>query len=213
MDIKRSGSKRSFDLTRRELLKLSAAAGGALAAGPLLPGAAPPARAQGASTAPPPVNVALRVNGVEHRLTLDPRTTLLDALREHLDLTGSKKGCDQGTCGACTVWVDGRRVLACLTLAITCEGHEVTTIEGLAGGDGLHRVQAAFITHDAFQCGYCTSGQIMSAVALLDEGHAGDDAEIGEWMSGNLCRCAAYPNIRAAIRDVRDAGGGGHAAD
>jgi xanthine dehydrogenase YagT iron-sulfur-binding subunit len=162
---------------------------------------------------PGEVPIELRVNGVRHRPSLEPRVSLLDALREHLDLTGSKKGCDQGTCGACTVWVDGRRVLACLTLAITCEGHEVTTIEGLAGGDGLHRVQAAFITHDAFQCGYCTSGQIMSAVALLDEGHAGDDAEIGEWMSGNLCRCAAYPNIRAAIRDVRDAGGGGHAAD
>ncbi len=122
-------------------------------------------------------------------------------------LTGSKKGCDQGTCGACTVWVDGRRVLACLTLAVTCEGHEVTTIEGLSAGGRLHPMQAAFIANDAFQCGYCTPGQIMSAVALLQERHAADD-EIAEWMSGNICRCAAYPNIRAAIRQVRDAAGG-----
>jgi xanthine dehydrogenase YagT iron-sulfur-binding subunit len=133
------------------------------------------------------------------------RPCLLDALREHLGLTGSKKDCDQGTYGACTVWVDGRRVLACLTLAVTCEGHQVTTIEGLSDGSGLHPMQASFIERDAFQCGYCTPGQIMSAVALLEEGHAGDDAE---WMSGNICRCAAYPNIRAAIRDVRDAAGG-----
>jgi xanthine dehydrogenase YagT iron-sulfur-binding subunit len=136
------------------------------------------------------------------------RPCLLDALRGHLGLTGSKKGCDQGTCGACTVWVDGRRVLACLTLAVTCEGHEVTTIEGLSDGGRLHPMQAAFIERDAFQCGYCTPGQIMSAVKLLEEGHAGDDVEIAEWMSGNICRCAAYPNIRAAIGDVRDAVGG-----
>ena len=152
--------------------------------------------------------VVLSVNGRERTLRIEPRVSLLDALREHLGLTGSKKGCDQGTCGACTVWVDGRRVLACLTLAVTCEGHEVTTIEGLAADGALHPMQAAFVDRDAFQCGYCTPGQIMSAVALLEEGHAGDDAEIAEWMSGNICRCAAYPNIRAAIRDVRDAAGG-----
>jgi xanthine dehydrogenase YagT iron-sulfur-binding subunit len=152
--------------------------------------------------------VVLTVNGRVRELPVEPRVSLLDALREHLGLTGSKKGCDQGTCGACTVWVDGRRVLACLTLAVACEGHEITTIEGLCDGDGLHPMQAAFINRDAFQCGYCTPGQIMSAVALLEEGHAGDDAEIAEWMSGNICRCAAYPNIRAAIRDVRDAAGG-----
>jgi len=152
--------------------------------------------------------VVLTVNDQVRELPVEPRVSLLDALREHLGLTGSKKGCDQGTCGACTVWVDGRRVLACLTLAVTCEGHEVTTIEGLAPGGELHRMQAAFIDRDAFQCGYCTPGQIMSAVALLAEGHAGDDAEIAEWMSGNICRCAAYPNIRAAIRDVRDSAGG-----
>jgi xanthine dehydrogenase YagT iron-sulfur-binding subunit len=153
--------------------------------------------------------VVLTVNSQVHELRIEPRVSLLDALREHLGLTGSKKGCDQGTCGACTVWLDGRRVLACLTLAVTCEGREVTTIEGLSAGGELHPMQAAFITNDAFQCGYCTPGQIMSAVALLDEGHAGDDGQIAEWMSGNICRCAAYPNIRAAIRDVRDAAGGG----
>jgi xanthine dehydrogenase YagT iron-sulfur-binding subunit len=163
---------------------------------------------------PEPVEMTLRINGHAFTLLLDPRTSLLDALREHLDLTGTKKGCDQGTCGACTVWVDRRRVLACLTLAITCQGHEVTTIEGLAQGTALHPMQRAFLSHDAFQCGYCTPGQIMSAVALLEEGHATNDAEIAEWMSGNLCRCAAYPNIRAAIRQVRDARGGNrHATD
>ena len=153
--------------------------------------------------------VVLSVNGQERELRIEPRVSLLDALREHLGLTGSKKGCDQGTCGACTVWVDGRRVLACLTLAVTCEGREVTTIEGLSADGALHPMQAAFVDRDAFQCGYCTPGQIMSAVAVLKEGHAGDDAEIAEWMSGNICRCAAYPNIRAAIRDVRDAAGSG----
>jgi xanthine dehydrogenase YagT iron-sulfur-binding subunit len=154
------------------------------------------------------VALTLTVNGESRTVALEPRVSLLDALRDHLDLPGSKKGCDQGTCGACTVLVDGRRVLACLTLAATCEGHEVTTIEGLAAADGeLHPMQRAFIEHDAFQCGYCTSGQIISAVALLDEGNAATDADIAEFMSGNICRCAAYPNIRAAIRDVRDAAG------
>jgi xanthine dehydrogenase YagT iron-sulfur-binding subunit len=164
--------------------------------------ASPPVRGSGAGT------VVLNVNGQIREPPVEPRVSLLDTLREHLGLTGSKKGCDQGTCGACTVWVDGRRVLACLTLAVTCEGHEVTTIEGLAAGGDLHPMQAAFIDRDAFQCGYCTPGQIMSAVALLEEGHAGDDTEIAEWMSGNICRCAAYPNIHAAIRDVRDAARG-----
>ena len=148
----------------------------------------------------------MSVNGTTHELAIAPRVSLLDALREHLGLTGSKKGCDQGTCGACTVWIDGRRVLACLTLAVACVGREVTTIEGLSRDGELHPMQRAFIEHDAFQCGYCTSGQIMSAVALIEEGHATSDAEIAEFMSGNICRCAAYPNIRAAIREVRDAG-------
>lgn len=147
----------------------------------------------------------LSINGQARELRIEPRVSLLDALREHLGLTGSKKGCDQGTCGACTVWLDGRRILACLTLAVCCEGHDVTSIEGLSADGALHPMQAAFIARDAFQCGYCTPGQIMSAVALLAEGHAADDGEIAEWMSGNICRCAAYPNIRAAISDVRDA--------
>ncbi len=149
--------------------------------------------------------MVLVVNGERRVVDLEPRVSLLDALREHLELTGSKKGCDQGTCGACTVWVDGRRVLACLTLAVACEGREVTTIEGIAPEGELHPMQRAFIEHDAFQCGFCTSGQIMSAIALLDEGGATSDEEIAERMSGNICRCAAYPHIRSAIRDVRDA--------
>lgn len=149
-------------------------------------------------------SIALIVNGTRRRLDVEARVSLLDALREHLGLTGSKKGCDQGTCGACTVWVDGRTVLACLTLAAACDGHAVTSIEGLAHDDELHPVQRAFIEHDAFQCGYCTPGQIMSAVKLLDEGITTTDEDIAEYMSGNICRCAAYPNIRAAIRQVRD---------
>ena len=149
--------------------------------------------------------VTLVVNGVVRGLELEPRVSLLDALREHLQLTGSKKGCDQGTCGACTVWLDGRRVLSCLTLAVVCEGREVTTIEGVGVDGEPHPMQRAFVEHDAFQCGYCTPGQIMSAIALIDEGNAATDADIAEFMSGNICRCAAYPNIRAAIREVRDA--------
>ena len=148
------------------------------------------------------VDVALRVNGRAQRLRLDSRVTLLDALRDRLELTGTKKGCDQGACGACTVLVDGKRVLSCLTLAALCDGREVTTIEGLSGDGGLHPVQEAFIRHDGFQCGYCTPGQIMSAVALLAEGRAGSDEEIRESMSGNICRCGAYPNIVAAIREA-----------
>jgi xanthine dehydrogenase YagT iron-sulfur-binding subunit len=153
--------------------------------------------------------VVLNVNGETRVLEVEPRVSLLDALREHMRLTGTKKGCDQGTCGACTVWVDGRRVLACLTLAVACEGRQVTTIEGLAADGELHPMQQAFIEHDALQCGYCTPGQIMSAVKLLEEGNASTDEEIAEFMSGNLCRCAAYPNIRAAIRHVRDDRDGG----
>jgi len=148
--------------------------------------------------------VQLRVNGRDHRVALDTRTSLLDALREHLALTGTKKGCDHGQCGACTVLMDGKRVLSCLTLAAVAQGHEVTTIEGLAQADGtLHPMQQAFIDNDAFQCGYCTPGQIMSAVACVKEGHAETDADIREYMSGNLCRCAAYPNIVDAIKQAK----------
>jgi xanthine dehydrogenase YagT iron-sulfur-binding subunit len=148
------------------------------------------------------VELTLNVNGSGRSLRLDSRVTLLDALRDQLALTGTKKGCDQGACGACTVLVDDRRVLSCLTLAAQCEGRAVTTIEGLASDGSLHPVQEAFVRHDGFQCGYCTPGQIMSAVALLREGRAGCDADIREFMSGNICRCGAYPNIVAAIREV-----------
>jgi xanthine dehydrogenase YagT iron-sulfur-binding subunit len=145
------------------------------------------------------MDITLRVNGRTHALSVDPRVTLLDALREHLDLTGTKKGCDQGQCGACTVLVDGRRVLSCFVLAALAEG-EITTIEGLAGeGEPLHPMQQAFVENDAFQCGYCTPGQILSAIGCVREGHAGSADEIREYMSGNLCRCAAYPKIVAAI--------------
>jgi xanthine dehydrogenase YagT iron-sulfur-binding subunit len=148
--------------------------------------------------------VRLRVNGVTRELRMDPRVTLLDALRERCGLTGTKKGCDQGACGACTVLADGRRVLSCLTLAVACEAREITTIEGLGSEGSLHPVQRAFVVHDAFQCGFCTPGQILSAVALLAEGRTGSDAEIREFMSGNICRCGAYPKIVAAIRDVAE---------
>ncbi|MBZ9897826.1 MULTISPECIES: (2Fe-2S)-binding protein [unclassified Mesorhizobium] len=148
------------------------------------------------------IPVHLDINGQPHTLDLEPRVTLLDALRDRLGLTGTKKGCDHGQCGACTVHVDGERVLACLTLAAQAEGRTVTTIEGLAREGELHPVQAAFLDQDAFQCGYCTSGQIMSAVACIREGHAGSDDEIREYMAGNLCRCGAYPHIIAAVRQA-----------
>jgi xanthine dehydrogenase YagT iron-sulfur-binding subunit len=147
--------------------------------------------------------VVLKINGTDHQLRIDPRVTLLDALRERLGLTGAKKGCDHGQCGSCTVLVDGRRVNSCLTLAVRCAGHEVTTIEGLARGDELHPLQAAFIKHDGFQCGFCTPGQIMSAAALLDEGCGPSDADVAHGMCGNLCRCGAYPGIVAAVQEVR----------
>lgn len=149
-----------------------------------------------------PVDVTLKINGATKALKIDARTTLLDALREHVGLTGSKKGCDHGQCGACTVMIDGRRVLSCLTLALSAQDHDVTTIEGLSDDDKLHPMQQAFIDQDAFQCGYCTPGQIISAIACVKEGHAGSDQDIREYMSGNICRCAAYPNIVAAIKQA-----------
>jgi xanthine dehydrogenase YagT iron-sulfur-binding subunit len=148
----------------------------------------------------------LEVNGVKHDLSVEPRVTLLDLLREQLDLTGTKKGCDHGQCGACTVHVDGCRVNSCLTLGVMVNGKKVTTIEGLAKGDQLHPMQEAFLKHDGFQCGYCTPGQIMSAVACIREGHAGSESEIREYMSGNICRCGAYPNIVNAIQEVKNGG-------
>jgi xanthine dehydrogenase YagT iron-sulfur-binding subunit len=186
-------------VNRRDFLSVTAVS----SVGYALLDRAPSAQAATARGSSEPVPLTLRVNGQEHRLALDARTTLLDALRERMELTGSKKGCDHGQCGACTVMVDGRRVLACLTLALSVEGREITTIEGLAQPDGtLHPMQQAFIDHDAFQCGYCTPGQIVSAVACVNEGHAGSAAEIREYMSGNLCRCAAYPNIVAAVQQA-----------
>ncbi|MBD2715177.1 (2Fe-2S)-binding protein [Hymenobacter sp. BT646] len=147
-------------------------------------------------------SLQLKINGTVRTIQAEPRVTLLDALREYLDLTGTKKGCDHGQCGACTVHVDGRRINSCLTLAVMNQGKEITTIEGLAQGEALHPMQEAFLKHDGFQCGYCTPGQIMSGVACVKEGHASSDDQTREWMSGNLCRCGAYPNIVAAVREV-----------
>jgi xanthine dehydrogenase YagT iron-sulfur-binding subunit len=202
-------------IRRRTVLATGVAAGLGLAG--FSPAQSAPAAAD-TEAAPALVTVDLRVNGRLHTLRLDPRTTLLDALREHLMLTGSKKGCDHGQCGACTVLLDGRRINACLTLAVMHDGQHITTIEGVAAGDTLHPLQAAFVAHDGFQCGYCTSGQICSAVGMLGESKDGmpsyvtenlaearpalTDIEIRERMSGNICRCAAYPNIVAAIKQA-----------
>jgi xanthine dehydrogenase YagT iron-sulfur-binding subunit len=154
--------------------------------------------------APVKVPVALTINGKQTQLNVAPWSTLLDALRDHLDLTGTKKGCDHGQCGACTVLVNGRRIVSCLTFAVMKDGAEITTVEGLAANGSLHPVQQAFIDHDAFQCGYCTSGQICSAVGMISEGHAKTAEEIRELMSGNICRCGAYPNIVTAIQQAMD---------
>ncbi|MEY2487850.1 MAG: xanthine dehydrogenase YagT iron-sulfur-binding subunit [Verrucomicrobiota bacterium] len=194
--------------TRRRFIKQIAGTSAALAIGPTVLNI-PSLDAAGLNTPAPmrstgnSVHLNLKINGKNYALDLDPRVTLLDALREELHLTGSKKGCDHGQCGACTVLVNGRRINSCLSLALTHEGDEVTTIEGLANGDDLHPMQAAFIEHDGFQCGYCTPGQICSAVALLKENHANSDEDIREWMSGNICRCGAYANILDAIKEAK----------
>ncbi|SHJ77829.1 xanthine dehydrogenase YagT iron-sulfur-binding subunit [Aureimonas altamirensis DSM 21988] len=202
----KSGDAVGSATSRRGFLLGSALTGAA----PLLPRAA---AAQATDAVPAdvhaPIPVELQVNGQTHRVSIDVRTSLLDTLREHIALTGAKKGCDHGQCGACTVLIDGRRELACLTLAVSAGAREITTIEGLAGPNGeLHPMQQAFVDNDAFQCGYCTPGQILSAIGCVKEGHAGSAAEIREYMSGNICRCAAYPNIVAAVAQARDAMGG-----
>lgn len=187
-------------LTRRTFVAASTVGGAAVVTGAPLLGAAPSASAAGTGTSS---TVTLTVNGTRRTVTVDNRTSLLDLLREHLGLAGSKKGCDAGACGACTVLVNGRRVNGCLTLAVRLDGAEVTTIEGLARGDGrLHPLQQAFIDRDAFQCGYCTPGQIMSGVACIKEGHTGSRAEIREWMSGNICRCGCYVKIVDAVEQA-----------
>jgi xanthine dehydrogenase YagT iron-sulfur-binding subunit len=192
-------------ITRRDwaVMSLVAGFGVALFAGCRTPGPERPVPAPTSAKAGSEIDIVLRVNGQDRRLRIDARVSLLDALREQLALTGTRKGCDHGQCGACTVLRDGRAVNACLTLAVSAEGAEITTIEGLARGEQLHPLQSAFISHDAFQCGYCTSGQIMSGVALLREGRAKSDDEVRQQMSGNICRCGAYPNIIAAIQAAR----------
>jgi xanthine dehydrogenase YagT iron-sulfur-binding subunit len=196
-------------VTRRSFLARVGAAGVAVGAGQLPSVAFAESDMAPASDAPASaadgtrMHVRLNVNGQDHELAIDPRTTLLDCVREHLQLTGTKKGCDHGQCGACTVHVDGRRVNSCLSLAVTHEGEAITTIEGIGRPGSLHPMQTAFVEHDGFQCGYCTSGQIMSAVALLDEPYGHSDEEVKEAMSGNICRCGAYSNIVSAIQQVR----------
>ena len=192
--------------TRRKFIKQVAGTTVAIAIGPNVltsTSSSEPASTGTTAAASDTLKVNLSINGKKFALDVDPRVTLLDALRERLHFTGSKKGCDHGQCGACTVLVNGRRINSCLTLAVMHEGDEITTIEGLARGDELHPMQVAFIEHDGFQCGYCTPGQICSAVACVKEGHANSDDEIREWMSGNICRCGAYPNILAAIKEAK----------
>jgi xanthine dehydrogenase YagT iron-sulfur-binding subunit len=196
-----------FSHSRRSFLKRSTAAAAILATPPVLVKAAENGLDEKGAGLFEKLPLQVEINGKPFTLDVEPRVTLLDLLREQLHLTGTKKGCDYGQCGACTVHVNGQRVLSCLTLAVMQNGKKITTIEGLADGDNLHPMQDAFIKHDGFQCGYCTPGQIMSAVACIREGHAGSDSEIREYMSGNICRCGAYPNIVNAIKEVARKGG------
>jgi xanthine dehydrogenase YagT iron-sulfur-binding subunit len=196
MRVHRPFSRRRFLVAAAPALAIGLSSGRLLASAEAATVRRLPARG------PQPVLVSLDVNGRRRDVALEPRDTLLDTLRDHLGLTGTKKGCDQGTCGACTVLVNGKRVNSCLTLAIMTEGKTVTTIEGLANGDALHPMQTAFLAYDGFQCGFCTSGQIMSAVGMMSEKRPTDDASVREWMSGNICRCGAYANIAAAIQSV-----------
>ena len=182
-------------LSRREFIQAGSVVVGALSA-------TAEAAAPESVSATTRTRANIKVNGTVHAADLEARVTLLDYLHDRLGLTGTRKGCNEGACGTCTVLIDGKRMNACLTLAAQCNGREVTTVEGLAQGDKLHPVQQAFIDHDAFQCGYCTSGQIVSAVACIEEGHTGSEAEVREWMSGNLCRCSCYPQITAAVLDA-----------
>jgi xanthine dehydrogenase YagT iron-sulfur-binding subunit len=193
--------------SRRNFLKRTTAIAAVSLTPPLLTRAAENRLEEKAAVFFEQKQLKLEINGKPYQLSVEPRTTLLDLLREKLQLTGTKKGCDHGQCGACTVHADGRRVLSCLSLAIMQDGKKITTIEGLANGDQLHPMQEAFIHHDGFQCGYCTPGQIMSAVACVREGHATDANTVRDYMSGNICRCGAYPNIVAAILDVQKKGG------
>ena len=197
----------SLHEARRRFLKQSSALAAIAIATPVLVKAAENELDEKAAGYFEKVPLQIEVNGVKHQLSVEARVTLLDLLREQLHLTGSKKGCDYGQCGACTVHVDGKRVLSCLSLAVMQHGKKITTIEGLAKGEELHPMQEAFIKHDGFQCGYCTPGQIMSAVACVREGHANNDDEIRQYMSGNICRCGAYPNIVDAIKEVKEKGG------
>lgn len=194
--------------SRRSFLKQSTAAALLLAAPPAVVKAAEDGLDERGAAFFEKLPLQVEVNGKPYSLSVEPRVTLLDLLRENLHLTGTKKGCDLGQCGACTVHVDGQRVLSCLSLAVMQNGKKLTTIEGLSNGETLHPMQEAFIKHDGFQCGYCTPGQIMSAVACIREGHATSDEEIREYMSGNICRCGAYPNIVAAIKEVAGKEGG-----
>ena len=197
----------SLHEARRKFLKQSSALAAVALATPVLVKAAESELDEKAAGYFEQVPLQIEVNGVKHQLSFEARVTLLDLLREQLHLTGTKKGCDYGQCGACTVHVDGKRVLSCLSLAVMQHGKKITTIEGLAKGDELHPMQEAFIKHDGFQCGYCTPGQIMSAVACVREGHANSEDEIRQYMSGNICRCGAYPNIVNAIKEVKEKGG------